>query len=61
LAWEYMKDGLTHTFDLTGIGVPVRMMLFRGKDHGAVMTEIESAAKAAGIPLLDERRRDFSI
>jgi len=25
------------------------------------MTEIESAAKAAGIPLLDERRRDFSI
>lgn len=31
-AWDFMADGLTHTFDLTKVGVPVQVIIFRGKD-----------------------------
>ncbi len=60
-SWAYMVDGLTHTFDLTKIGLPVRIMIFRGNDHSAVMAEIEGAMKANGIPILDERTKDFGL
>lgn len=29
-AWEYMKDGKTHIFDLTKLGLPVRILLYGG-------------------------------
>lgn len=60
-AWKYMQDGKTHTFDLTKVGLPVRIMMFGAKDHSAVMKEIEGSMKAAGVPILDERNKDFSI
>lgn len=60
-AWDYMKDGLTHTFDLTSIGLPIRLIIFRGKDHTSVMQTIEGSMKDAGVPILDQRNKDFSI
>lgn len=60
-AWKYMQDGKTHTFDLTRVGLPVRIMMFGAKDHSAVMKEIEDSMKAAGVPIFDERNKDFSI
>jgi len=60
-AWEYMKDGKTHTFDLTSIGVPIKLMLFGAESHDAAVKTLQQAAAQQGIPMLDERRTDFSI
>jgi hypothetical protein len=60
-AWEYMKDGKTHHFDLTRIGIPIKMMFFGAADHGAAMKLMEDAQRASNTPALDLRREDFSI
>ena len=60
-AWEYMKDGHTHTFDLSKAGIPVKVVLFGASDHDAVLALIDAGLKASGHPYLDERRKDFSI
>jgi hypothetical protein len=60
-AWEYMKDGKTHHFDLTSIGIPVKLLLFGAESHDAAMKVLTKAAADQGVPLLDERQRDFSI
>lgn len=39
-AWNFMKDGMTHTFDLTKVGVPVRIILFRGANGGDVRRKL---------------------
>lgn len=58
-AWEYMKDGKTHTFDLTKAGVPVKLMLYGAASHQAAMDVIDGHFKQTGQPYLDERRTDF--
>ncbi len=60
-AWEYMKDGKTHTFDLTRVGIPVKLMLYGAKDHDAAMKMIETHMSDRKLPYLDARREDFSI
>lgn len=60
-AWEYMKDGKTHTFDLTKVGVKVRIMMFGCESHEAALDQMTKGFHAAGKPVLDERNRDFSI
>lgn len=60
-AWEHMKDGKTHTFDLTRVGVPVRLMLYGAADHDAAVKLIQDAMKESGLSYLDQRREDFSI
>lgn len=60
-AWEYMKEGKTHTFDLTKAGVPVKLVVFGGATHAEALEVIEQGARDANRPLLDRRRDDFSI
>lgn len=60
-AWDYMRDGKTHTFDLTKVGLPVKLVLFGAADHAAARKAIEAANAAAGYPTLDLRREDFAI
>jgi hypothetical protein len=60
-AWEYMKDGKTHHFDLTSIGVPLQIMLYGAATHDEAMKHIEAHNRRLGVAMLDERRRDFSI
>jgi hypothetical protein len=59
-AWEYMRDGKTHNFDLTRSGIPVKLMLYGAADHSAAMKVVEDHMKTLGLPLLDARREDFS-
>jgi hypothetical protein len=35
-AWVYMRDGKTHTFDLTKAGLPIKIMMFGGNDQGEI-------------------------
>jgi hypothetical protein len=65
-AWEYMKDGKTHTFDLTRVGIPVKLVLYGAKDHATAMEYIrghifEGAEPGGKNILLDQRSVDFSI
>lgn len=60
-AWRYMRDGKTHHFDLTKVGIPVKMMFFGCKDHAAGMKVLEDAAKSRGQPYLNKLNEDFSI
>lgn len=60
-AWEYMKDGKTHNFDFTKVGLPIKLMLFGAKDHAEAMGYIEQMAKNAGMTLNNMLNRDFNI
>jgi hypothetical protein len=60
-AWEYMKDGKTHTFDLTSIGLPIKLILFGADDHASAMKAIDGSLQAQGVPYFDKRAEDFSI
>jgi hypothetical protein len=60
-AWEYMKDGKTHHFDLSSVGVPIKLIMYGAETHDAAIKVIEEHNRSQGIAHLDERRRDFSI
>lgn len=60
-AWNYMRDGKTHTFDLTRVGLPVKLILFGATDHASAKAVIEAHNAGLGAPTLDLRRDDFSI
>lgn len=60
-AWEYMREGKTHTFDLTKSNIPVKMVMYGGKDHTDCMRKLEGDAASANVVLDDRRRDDFSI
>ena len=47
-----MKDGKTHTFDLTSIGLPVKLMLFGGEGRAEITKTIEEANAARGLAAL---------
>lgn len=60
-AWEYMKDGKTHTFDLTKLGLPIRILLYGGPDQVTVRTAIDAHNKALGVTVQDRSDEDFSV
>ena len=60
-AWAYMQGGLSHDFDFRGVGVNLQALIFRGTDHADIMRQMEEAASRANVPIVDERRRDFSV
>jgi hypothetical protein len=60
-AWRYMHDGKTHNFDLTKVGIPVKLMIFGAMNHDAAMKILDDAAKAGGTTYEDARQKDFSI
>jgi hypothetical protein len=60
-AWEYMKDGKTHTFDLTSLGVPIKFVLFGAASHQAAIQVLKDSAEKNDVPFLDRRHKDWSI
>jgi hypothetical protein len=56
-AWEYMKDGKTHTFDLNAVGVPVSLVMFGGKTRGHVLETLGATMK---LPELDTKT-DYGV
>jgi hypothetical protein len=61
-AWEYMKDGQTHTFDLTKLGLSIRIIMYGGPDHAAIARWIAEHNQSLGVTETQDRRgEDFSI
>lgn len=58
-AWEFMKDGKTHTFDLTKVGLPIKLILYGAKDHAEAMEKIKGHIGETNF--IDSRHEDFSI
>jgi hypothetical protein len=60
-AYVPADNGWSFDFDLTAAGLPIYVQIFKGRDHADCMKQIEDIAKQMGVPILDERRKDFSI
>jgi hypothetical protein len=52
-AWEYMKDGKTHTFDLRRFGVPCQIILFGGKDQAEIRKCLNTSPDTLDVSGLD--------
>jgi len=61
-AWEHMKDGKTHTFDLTKLGLPLRIILYGAPDQATARAWIDEHNKGLGVTEVQDRTaEDFSI
>ena len=60
-AWGNLKDGKTSTFDLTKIGLPIKVVLYGAASHAAAMKMIEAHMSKENVPYIDARRDDFAI
>lgn len=61
-AWEAMKNGETHAFDLRNIGIPFTLQLFGGEMTRAECTDMVIAlCKAQGINISRMEDKDFSF
>ena len=55
-AWEYMQDGKTHTFDLTKLGLSIRLIMCGGKDQAQLRGWIDEHNKRLGVTEVQDRR-----
>lgn len=61
-AWEYMQHGKTHTFDLTKLGLPIRIIMCGGADQSQIREWIDRHNRSLGIDVTENRTdQDFSI
>ncbi len=60
-AWEWMKDGRTHTFDLTKVGMPIKIIMYGAKNHAQALSMLQQGSNAAGSPVENRLDDDFSI
>lgn len=51
--WEFMKDGMTHTFDLRSLGVPIRLILFGAKDRKTALKLLNTDKDTLDVTGLD--------
>lgn len=58
-AWEYMKDGKTHNFDLRRVGFPVGIMMFGGPSRAAILDQLSPVMQ--GKRVLYDMKTDYSI
>lgn len=57
-AWEYMQDSKTHTFDLTKVGLPLKLVMFGAPTYDQVVETMDVAARASsGQGLIDHPGR----
>jgi hypothetical protein len=57
-SWKYMRDGRTHTLDLTGLGLPIQIILFGGRTQEGIKALL---AKAGDENTRDVTDQDFGI
>lgn len=60
-AWAYMADGKTHSFDLSRVGVPVKLMLFGTATRASAMDMITEANAMNGKNTIDATDQDFAM
>lgn len=59
--WDYMKDGQSHTFDLTKVGIPIQIILAGCKSVADGRAVLEQANAQKGVPALHMPGTDFGI
>jgi hypothetical protein len=57
-AWSYMRNGMGHEFDLTNVGIPLRIVIGRTKDHETGMKLVEQANTMKAANVKDVRHVD---
>lgn len=60
-ALKKLRKGEHHNFDLTSVGIPLRVMFFSEKTHHQCVELLKKAAAANGKPFHDMRGHDFKI
>ena len=60
-AWEHMKDGNTHHFDLTTVGIACKLILFGSETHETAQETMRQAAKDKGVRYVDATGQYFGI
>ena len=60
-AWEYMKNGKTHHFDLTKAGLPLKLIVFGGETRAEMQAIIEEHNRRQGLATLYQPGKDFGI
>ena len=60
-AWEFMQNGMTHTFDLRKVGVPVQIVMFGADSQDDCAALMQQGAAAAGAPFVDARGKDGNL
>jgi hypothetical protein len=60
-AWDYIKDGKTHTFDLTRAGFPMQVLIAGGPTRASVLEDIKRAILAKGGSFDDGTRPDRDL
>lgn len=60
-AWNHMKDGKTHHFDLTKAGIPLKLIVFGGETRAEMQAIIESHNQRQGLTTLYQPGKDFGI
>lgn len=60
-AWDYMRGGLCHDFDLTKIGINAKLVIFRAKTRKEAMDILSSGPggtpKIAGVIGIDDEEK----
>jgi hypothetical protein len=59
--WEYMKDGTSHTFDLTKVGIGLKVILAGCADRAAGIRVLEEWNAKQGNASLHMPGTDFGI
>ena len=59
--WDYMKDGTCHTFDLTLLGLPFKILLSGCESRAAAIQVLEAANAAKGHGTLNMAGTDFGL
>jgi len=60
-AWEHMKDGKTHHFDLIKAGIPLKLMVFGGNSRAEIQAIIEEHNRRQGLSTLYQPGKEFGI
>jgi hypothetical protein len=60
-SWHYMQDGLCHEFNLTNVGIPLRVVIARCDDHAHGMAILEQANGGTLQKAKDVRHVDMHI
>lgn len=60
-AWEYMKDGKTHTIDLTQLGANLKLLFFGCENKAAGLEKLKADAKAMGIEIKEGPVKNYGI
>lgn len=58
---EFMQNGMAHNFDLSSLGVPVKLILFGAPTYDDVMSHMRKLMEASKTRAVDMTNRDFSI